>query len=396
MNASDALHARVVSAIDAAMKKSGGAAEPGARPPIDAPIGPMADEAFDDLAVAIARFQAEHIPALARLSLARGVDLAAVRGADAIPAVPCDVFRLARVAAHPPEDDVRVFRTSGTSQDARGEHPFRTTATYARAALAWGKAMLWPDRDHIRVIVLAPAPSEAPDSSLGFMLDLFAGALGGPASWHVRGGELDEGGLARACEEARAAGEPALVLGTSFAFVHLLDATSRDAGALDVRRLALPDGSRVMQTGGFKGRSREVEAAVLRLQIAEAFGVPASHVVAEYGMTELSSQLYEGTLAASLGARGASLEHGIYCAPPWVRVTAVDPLTLRPALHVDGVATGLARIVDLANVDSAVAVQTLDLVAISAAGIRLIGRAPGATPRGCSLAIDAMLSRGHA
>jgi hypothetical protein len=197
-------------------------------------------------------------------------------------------------------------------------------------------------------------------------------------------------GLTRACAEARAAGDPALVLGTSFAFVHLLDATPRGA-----RSLALPPGSRVMQTGGFKGRSREVEAGELRLQIAAAFEVPASHVVAEYGMTELSSQLYEGTLAASLGALGAPSEPGIYCPPPWVRVTAVDPLTLLPAPRVEGVTTGLARIVDLANVDSAVAVQTSDVVAISEAGIRLLGRAPGATPRGCSLAIDAMLSRGH-
>jgi hypothetical protein len=392
LNASDALHARVVAAIESAMKESEGAA---------------AAFSFDDLAVAIARFQAANVPAIARLARARGVDLGAVRSADAIPAVPCDVFRLARVAAHPPEQDARVFRTSGTSQGARGEHPFRTTATYARAALAWGKVMLWPDRDRIRVIVLAPEVSEAPDSSLGFMIDLFARALGDSASWHVRGGELDEGGLTRACAEARAAGDPALVLGTSFAFVHLLDATTRDA-----RSLALPPGSRVMQTGGFKGRSREVEAGELRLQIAAAFEVPPSHVIAEYGMTELSSQLYEGTLAAALGALGARADStgaravsrppgapaqpGIYCPPPWVRVTAVDPLTLLPAPRVEGVATGLARIVDLANVDSAVAVQTSDVVAISEAGIRLLGRAPGATPRGCSLAIDAMLSRGHA
>jgi hypothetical protein len=276
--------------------------------------------------------------------------------------------------------DARVFRTSGTSlgPGARGEHPLRTTATYELAALAWGARMLWPDRERLRALVLAPPLEDAPDSSLGFMLDRFAAHLGGPASWHVRAraaqAELDAPGFERACAEARAAGEPAIVLGAAFAFVHLLEA--RPAAN---RRL--PEGSRAMQTGGFKGRSREVPAEALRQEIAAMLGIPAAHVVGEYGMTELSSQLYEGTLAAA----GAP---GLYLPPPWVRVTAVDPATLAPLP--EG-AVGIARIVDLANVDSAVAVQTSDRVRVTARGVELLGRAPGAPPRGCSLALDEML-----
>lgn len=148
-----------------------------------------------------------------------------------------------------------------------------------------------------------------------------------------------------------------------------------------------------MQTGGFKGRSREVPAEELRSSIARAFGVPPSHVVGEYGMTELSSQLYEGTLAAALareGAPGAGVRAapGLYLAPPWVRVTAVDPETLAPLPAGE---IGLARIVDLANVDSAVAIQTADRVRVTEEGVELLGRAPGAPPRGCSIAIDQML-----
>ena len=77
--------------------------------------------------------------------------------------MPCDVFRLARVAAHGIEDDRRVFRTSGTSQgaEARGEHAMRTTSTYELGALAWGRRMLWPDRERLRVIVLGPPPASA-------------------------------------------------------------------------------------------------------------------------------------------------------------------------------------------------------------------------------------------
>ena len=362
---SDALHARVQAFIEGSMR--------GAPP-----------ERFDDLALAIARFQATNVPALGRLCRARGVDLAAAREAEAIPALPCDVFRLARVAAHSPSEDERVFRTSGTSQgsEARGEHPFRSTATYALAALRWGAAMLWPDRASMRTIVLAPPLEEAPDSSLGFMIDRFGAALGGRSSFHVRGGRLDLEGVARAAAQARAEGEPVLVLGTSFAFVHLLD----DAAALD---LSLPSGSRAMQTGGFKGRSREVEPAELRRGIATAFALPEAHVVGEYGMTELSSQLYEGALLSALGKRSSG-RHGVYLGPPWVRVTAVDPVHLAPLPAGE---TGILRIVDLANVDSSVAIQTSDRGRVTAEGVELLGRAPGAVPRGCSLAIEELFAR---
>ena len=368
---SNALHARVQAFLRAAM------VDPARTP-----------EPFDALALALARFQAAQIPATARLARARGIDLATATRAADVPAVPCDVFRLTRVAAHPPGEDVAVFRTSGTSQgrEARGEHAFRTTATYELGARLWAERLLWPDAARLRSIVLASPLAEQPDSSLGFMLDRFAALLGG-GSFHLRGGALDLGGVVAAAASARAANEPVLVLATSFALVHLLDARH----GLDLR---LPPGSRVMQTGGFKGRSREVAPDELRAAVSEAFAVPESQVIGEYGMTELSSQLYETTLAAALGKWPADeARHGAYAAPPWVRVTAVDPVTLSPLP--DG-AVGIARLVDLANVDSAVAIQTADRVRVlpGSAGnhsIELLGRAPGAPPRGCSIAADDML-----
>ncbi|WP_437674672.1 acyl-protein synthetase [Sorangium sp. So ce131] len=402
--ASEALHRRARAFIEASLlpgapgPPGGGGAAPAAsrESAADARGAPDAPrdtpETFDALALALARHQAARCAPVARLFRARGVDVDALQRAEQIPAVPCDVFRFARVAVHPPEADERVFRTSGTSLGAasRGEHAFRTTATYELAALAWGERLLWPDGDRLRALILAPPLDEVPDSSLGFMIDRFAARLSGPASWHVRGGELDAAGFARACGEARAAGEPAIVLGTSFAFVHLLEALPPGGAAL------LPEGSRVMQTGGYKGRSREVPAEELRASIARALGVPPSHIVGEYGMTELSSQLYEGTLAAALaraGGAGAAAREAPrrYLAPPWARVTAVDPETLAP---LPAGAVGLARIVDLANVDSAVAIQTADRVRVTDEGVELLGRASGAPPRGCSIALDQMLGGG--
>jgi hypothetical protein len=131
-----------------------------------------------------------------------------------------------------------------------------------------------------------------------------------------------------------------------------------------------------------------VDASELRRALAKAFGTPEARIVSEYGMTELSSQLYERTLEARL--RGASAPHGVYGAPPWVRVDAVDPVSLEP---LENGSVGIARILDLANVDSAVVVQTVDRVRVTEAGVELLGRAPGAPPRGCSLAIEEMLAR---
>jgi hypothetical protein len=79
--------------------------------------------------------------------------------------------------------------------------------------------------------------------------------------------------------------------------------------------------------------------------------------------------------------------------PPWLRVSPVHPVSLEPVA--DG-EVGLARFVDLANVDSAVAILTRDLVRRNDLGIELVGRAAGALPRGCSLAVEALLEAGHA
>ncbi len=337
---------------------------------------------FDGLACDIARFQAERQPRLLRLYRRAGVEPRGLRRAAEVPAVPTDTFKLARIAVHPPELDARVFRTSGTTSGGRGEHAFRTTETYDELSVAFGREMLAPDGGRFRVIVLGPAPEEASDWSLGHMCALFGEAFGGGAIWTLPRDAGSLGPLERAIEGARAGGERVMLLATSFALVYLLD-------ALGGRSLPLPAGGRVMQTGGYKGKSREVDAGELRGGLARCFAIDERAVVSEYGMTELSSQAYEGTLRPLLGLDGGG-EAGELVAPPWLRIEAVDPSTLAP---LGPGAEGLARIVDLGNVDSAVAVQTADRVRVGASGrVRLLGRQPGATPRGCSLAIEELMA----
>jgi hypothetical protein len=338
-----------------------------------------ATEPFDPLALDLARFQARNVPGYARLCAARGVDPDRVQRACHLPAVPTDAFKLAPVFAFDAGDAVVTFRTSGTTLGARGAHAMREVGTYDAAALAFGGAMLFRGlTPPVPVLVVGPSPDEAPDSSLTHMCALFARALGpgAPAedTFFVREGALDVAGL-RARVASFSPTTPVVVLATSFALVHLLDALHGEA-------LSLPAGSRVMQTGGTKGKSREVAPGELRRAAAQTLRVPERAVIGEYGMTELSTQFWEATLVDP----GAG--HGVYVAPPWARIVPVDPETLAPV--VDG-AVGIARIEDLANVDSAFAILAQDRVRRVEGGFELLGRAAGATPRGCSIALDEML-----
>lgn len=350
----------------------------------DAPM----PEAFDALACDLARFQAANIEGVARLHRARGVDAAALASANEIPAVPTDAFKMTRIAAFPPAATSITFRTSGTTQgkETRGEHAMRDVATYDKAALAFGKRWLARDVENpIPVVVLGPSPAEAPDSSLVHMCTSFVRSFGAPAddaSTYLldADGVLDVGRFDERVAYALARGEPMLVLGTSFAFVHFVDAIGKDT-------FALSPGSRVMQTGGYKGKTREVPPDVLRSDLARVFRIDERAIVSEYGMTELSSQFYEQTLFEPEAPRGH------YAEPPWARVVPVDPETLAPVAEGE---MGIAKILDLMNVDSAVAVLTQDRVrrvGPDGGSFELLGRAPGAPPRGCSIAIDEIMGR---
>ncbi len=340
-------------------------------------------ETFDGLAAALARFQARHVAGYARLCSARGIDPSSIACAAQAPAVPTDAFRLSSVFAFDQREATAVFRTSGTTGTtsiARGTHAMRDAGTYDAAALAFGRAMFARGLPlPLPVLVVGPSDREVPDSSLAHMASVFARELGfaepPERTFFVRDGALDVPGFrARVAGLGRAT--PALVLATSFALVHLLDALGGHA-------VELPPGTRVMQTGGFKGKSREVGTSELRSAVARALAVEERAVVGEYGMTELSSQFWEATLV------DPAARPGVYREPPWARVVPVDPVSLAPVAEGE---IGIARIEDLANVDSAFAILAQDRVRRVPAGFELHGRAPDAPRRGCSIALDEMLS----
>jgi hypothetical protein len=142
----------------------------------------------------------------------------------------------------------------------------------------------------------------------------------------------------------------------------------------------------VMDTGGFKGRSREVSREELLHLYQDVLGVPPCRVVGEYGMTEMSSQFYEATLCESLAGKAAA--ERIYEGPPWVRTRVLDPDTLEP---VPAGRRGLLAHLDLANAWTVSSLVTEDLGQAAGTGFRILGRARDAELRGCSLATEELL-----
>jgi hypothetical protein len=135
-----------------------------------------------------------------------------------------------------------------------------------------------------------------------------------------------------------------------------------------------------METGGYKNQSRVLPKETLHALMTERLGVPPSHILCEYGMSELSSQAYDNESGAQ--RTDAPYRNRHFHFPPWARTQVVSPET---GNEVRDSETGLLRIFDLANVVSVLAIQTEDLAARRGEHFELVGRAELAEPRGCSL-----------
>jgi hypothetical protein len=341
--------------------------------------------AFNELALRAFALQFETNRVYRGFCERRGATPETVARWEDVPAVPATAFKHVDLVCGDPSAAEATYETSGTTSglELRGRHRVRRVALYRAAALPGLRAHLVPEDRPLAVLSLIPSPAEAPQSSLSAMMGFVAETWGEPVWWLGHPGRgADPDAVRKAAEEAREAGRPALVAGTAFAFVHLLDAMARAGVAL-----ALPEGSRIMETGGFKGRARTVERDDLHAALEARLGVRRDRVVNEYGMTELLSQLYEPVLAEGPGAAGR------HVAPPWLRVRALDPITLAP---LPAGRAGLLAFFDLANAGSVCHVLTQDMGTVGADGVRLEGRSPGAEPRGCSLAVEDLLAAGEA
>ena len=310
---------------------------------------------------------------------ARGVTPEAVARWEDVPMVPGTAFKHFDFDSGGGTAEA-VFRTSGTTrgEEARGRHVVPSLSLYRASALPPLRRALLPDRAAIPVASLIPSPQLAPESSLSVMVGMAVDTFATDTAWLVddAGQWLPDGldDLARI-----AAGDaPVLLFGTALALQHAVERGARGEATLP----ELPEGSRVMETGGFKGARRQVSRDELYDGIRALTGVPAERIVNEYGMTELLSQLWEPVLSEGASAMG------VHEPAPWLRVRALDPTSLDPLPEGED---GILAFFDLANLGSVSHVLTEDVGSVTDGRVRLRGRTPGSEPRGCSRAMDELM-----
>ncbi len=355
------------------------------------------DATFNTLALELFALQFQHNTAYRKISEARGQTPRTIEHWTQIPAVPTAAFKEMELTCLAPSERTAVFHSSGTTEQkpSRHFHHAESLKVYEALLWPWFAQNVLPDFrfpiSDFRLLCLTPPPEQAPHSSLIHMFEIvrrrldapesaFVGKIGADGIWVL---DFDAALASLEADSKLKTQNSKLILGTAFSLVHLLDYLAEHN-----LRHQLPAGSRVMETGGYKNRSRLMPKAELHALITKWLGVPGENIICEYGMSELSSQAYAVTsdkwqvTRDAVSSRHLSPVTCHFAFPPWARVQIVSPESGREVA--DG-ETGLIRVYDLANVFSIMAVQTEDLGVRRGDGFELIGRARFAEPRGCSL-----------
>jgi len=359
------------------------------RRPVGAARRPCQELKFDSLALELFALQFKHNAAYRKICEARRLTPEVIGHWTQIPTVPTAAFKELELTSLAPDERTAIFHSSGTTEQKPSQHfhSKESLAVYEASLWSWFAQNVPPDLRFtiydLRLICLTPPPKQTRHSSLIHMFEtirkeldapesVFVGKIGADGAWTL---DFDAAFAALDDNSKLKIQNPKLILGTAFSFVHLLDFLKEKDLRID-----LPAGSHVMETGGYKNRSRSMPKAELSALITERLGVPPENIICEYGMSELSSQAYD------TGIKNSKLKiQNLGCHfhfPPWARVQIISPETGREVA--DG-ETGLIRVFDLANVFSVMVIQTEDLGIRHGDGFELIGRAPVAEPRGCSL-----------
>jgi hypothetical protein len=347
---------------------------------------------FGQLALGLFAYQFEHIAPFQAFCRARGRTPATVRDWTEIPLVPASAWKTAELWADLRDAPAAVFETSGTSDGQPGRVALHDTACYDASLHATFAHFVVPDArplQRYRCISLVPGRQVRRHSSLGYMVERLAARWDdGKGSQHLGTSvqpELDTQGCCQALERACAEGKPVLLFATSIALERWL------AELPEAWRVRLPVGSRLMDTGGPKGRVVTLTRAEQHDKLCDILGLEADAVVGELGMTELCSQRYETNLRARISGDVVPLR--AYLGPPWLRSRVLKPED-RSALPLGE--QGMVAHVDLADLDTCAFVLTADLgrlveVAGHAPALELAGRIPGSEWRGCGLDAEELL-----
>jgi Acyl-protein synthetase, LuxE len=271
-----------------------------------------------------------------------------------IPAMPIGFFKTETVQTGNYEP-VLYFESSGTTGTEQSKHYIKDESLYQQSFMTAFEAVYGPIQNWC-IIGLLPAYLERPHSSLVYMVEHLIKASNNAQSGFYL---YDHEALSQTLKANEAAGQKTLLIGVTFA---LLDFAAKFQMPLEH--------TTILETGGMKGRRKELTREEVHVELMDAFKVKSIH--GEYGMTELLSQAY---------ATG----NGMYKCPPWMRVLVTeeeDPLTVKTS------GRGTLQVIDLANVHSCSFIATEDVGAVYADGsFEVFGRMDHSALRGCSLMV---------
>ncbi|KAB1068369.1 acyl transferase [Tamlana haliotis] len=310
---------------------------------------------FESLALKVFRFQFENNRVYRSFCDLLYKHPAEVKSINDIPFLPIQFFKTRDVLSSKAEIQA-TFTSSGTTGSETSKHHVTNIELY-NTSFTQGFEQFYGNIEDYVILGLLPSYLERQGSSLIHMVDAMIKTSKHPESGFYLN-NLSE--LKEQLIKLDAEGKKILLIGVSFALLDLVESF----------KFQLKN-TIIMETGGMKGKRKELIRHELHAILKQGFGVETIH--SEYGMTELLSQAY-------------SKGHGIFDCPPWMKVLTRDT---EDALSIQepGKAGGL-NIIDLANINSCSFIATQDLGRIGADGsFEVIGRFDNSDIRGCNLMV---------
>ncbi len=313
------------------------------------------DKEFALLALELFQFQAQHNSVYNRYLQMLKINPLNIKCLKDIPFLPIQFFKNFEVRTETFTPKI-TFTSSATSGQGSSKHAVEDVSIYESAYLKGFHAFYGNPKAYC-IVALLPSYLERTGSSLIYMC---AGLIKLSADTDS-GFYLNEfAALAKLLAQKRAQNKKVLLIGVSFGLLDFAEAYPMDLSHVTV-----------METGGMKGRRKELVRNELHQQLKQAFNVTNVH--SEYGMTELLSQAY-------------SVEQGIFATPCWMKIyirQTDDPFTAAPFGKTGGI-----NVIDLANLDSCAFIETMDMGRkVTATTFEVLGRFDHAEVRGCNLMI---------
>jgi hypothetical protein len=311
------------------------------------------EDQFNEVALEVFRSQFASNEVYREFVGSLGVNAAKIKDHREIPFMPVEFFKSRNVVTGDGKPEI-VFHSSGTTGMTRSSHYISEVSVYINS-LGECFRLFYGDPGDYSIFALTPSPAENPGSSLAFMIArLMEHAGNNDHGFFLH----DPAGLKKRLEGAGGSAKKVMLFGLSYA---LLD-------FIALQPVSYPD-LIIMETGGMKGRRKEMIREELHDELCRGFGVHAIH--SEYGMTELLSQAY-------------SKGNGIFMTPPWMKILVRD--TNDPFHLLEEGNTGGISIIDLANFNSSSFLATQDIGKRNPDGtFEVLGRFDYSDTRGCNL-----------